>query len=146
MTAQRIPDAGTESLLELHFPARADRMVMVRDSVRSAARYCGFDEQTAQDIVLAVGEACQNAILHAYAGCADGSIVVAMLRGPEGLILRVTDFGQSIDPAAWKPRDLGDLRPGGLGIHFIQELMDSADFAPAPGGVGNVLLMTKKRA
>jgi len=134
-----------EYLLELRFPARADRMVMVRDTVRSAARYCGFDERTAQDIVLAVGEACQNVILHAYEGRGDGPILLDILDGADRMILRVTDFGPAVAPAAVQPRPLQDLRPGGLGTHFIHALMDSADFGRSPTGVGNVLQMTKKK-
>ena len=133
-----------ERLVELRFPARADRMVMVRSSVRSAARYCGFDEGQTRDIVLAVGEACQNVILHAYDD-GGGEIVLGILRGSDGIILRVTDFGAAVDPTKVKPRDLDDLRPGGLGTHFIRSLMDSADFLPAPDGVGNILQMTKAR-
>lgn len=136
--------AAEERLMELRFPAEANRMVLVRETVRSAARFCGFDEVTTGDIVLAVGEACQNVILHSYAGRDAGDIVLGILRGTEGIILRVTDFAPAIDPAVIKPRDLRDQRPGGLGIHFIQELMDTADFRPAPEGVGNVFQMTKK--
>jgi sigma-B regulation protein RsbU (phosphoserine phosphatase) len=134
-----------DCLIELRFPARADRMVMVRASVRSAARFYGFDEPDTRDIVLAVGEACQNVILHAYAGREAGTIVLGLLRGREEMILRVTDFGMAIDPAKIEPRDLSELRPGGLGIYFIRELMDSADFGPSPDGAGNVLQMTKKK-
>ena len=136
--------AAEESIVELRFPACADRMALVRETVRSAARYCGFDEPATRDIVLAVGEACQNVILHAYAGRDVGDIVLGILRGTDRIVLRVSDFAPPIDPAAVKPRDLSELRPGGLGIHFIQELMDTADFHPAPDGVGNVLQMTKK--
>lgn len=134
-----------EYLLELRIPARADRMVMVRDTVRSAARFCGFDEHTAQDIVLAVGEACQNVILHAYEGRGDGPILLDILEDAERMILRVTDFGPAVAPAAVQPRALQDLRPGGLGTHFIHLLMDTADFGRSPAGVGNVLQMTKKK-
>jgi len=136
--------APEESLLELRFPASPDRMAMVRPSVRSAARYCGFDESATHDIVLAVGEACQNVIVHAYTTQQTGEIVLDIRRRADGIVLRVTDFAASIDIDAVKPRDLDDLRPGGLGTHFIRELMDSADFLPGPDGVGNVLQMTKK--
>jgi sigma-B regulation protein RsbU (phosphoserine phosphatase) len=134
-----------ECLLELRFPARADRMVLVREMVRSAARFCGFGERDTQDIVLAVGEACQNAILHAYPGREVGPIILGILRGADRLVLRVTDFGPPIDPATVRPRDLRDLRPGGLGTYFIQQVMDTADFGPALDGTGNVLQMTKKK-
>ena len=135
--------AAEESLVELRFPARPHCMAMVRPSIRSAARYCGFDEPATHDIVLAVSEACQNVILHAYAGHETGDIVLRILRRKDGIVLRVTDFAPSIDTAAVKPRHLDDLRPGGLGTHFIRELMDSADFLPGPDGVGNILQMIK---
>lgn len=134
-----------ELLLELRFPAQADRMVVVRETVRSAARLCGFDEPTTHDIVLAVGEACQNVILHAYAGRDDGQILLDIRRGGDRMTLRVIDYGPPVDPDRVRPRDLQDVRPGGLGTHFIRQLMDTADFAPAPDGNGNVLRMTKKK-
>lgn len=133
-----------ESLLELHFPAQANRMALVRAAVRGAAQHCGFDETATADIVLAVGEACQNVILHAYAGRNDGEIVLGILRSAEGMVLRVTNFGTAFDPTVCRPRDLGELKPGGLGMHFIHALMDRADFETTPDGVGNVLRMTKK--
>lgn len=133
-----------ERLLDLRFPASADRMALVRPSVRRAARLCGFDEAAIQDIVLAVGEACQNVILHAYAGVKKGDIVLGLLRDRDGIVVRVTDFAPPVDPETIKPRDLDDIRPGGLGTHFLREIMDTADFLPAPDGAGNVLQMTKK--
>jgi sigma-B regulation protein RsbU (phosphoserine phosphatase) len=134
-----------ELLFERRFPAQADRMAAVRETVRSAARLCGFDDQTAQDIVLAVGEACQNVILHSYGDRDDGQILLDIRRGGDRMVLRVVDFGPPVDPQRIRPRDLQDVRPGGLGTHFIQQLMDSADFGPAPDGKGNVLQMTKKK-
>jgi sigma-B regulation protein RsbU (phosphoserine phosphatase) len=58
--------------------------------------------------------------------------------------VRVTDFAPPVDPETIKPRDLDDVRPGGLGTHFLREIMDTADFLPAPDGAGNLLRMTKK--
>jgi len=136
--------AAEESLVELRFPARPHCMAMVRPSIRSAARYCGFSELATHEIVLAVSEACQNVILHAYAGYETGDIVLGIRRRADAIVLRVTDFAPSIDAAGVKPRDLEDLKPGGLGTHFIRELMDSADFLPGPGGIGNVLQMIKR--
>ena len=141
--ANTAPDA--EYLVELRFPARANRMVMVRDIVRSAARFCGFDEPATRDIVLAVGEACQNVILHAYEGRGDGPILLDIMESADRMILRVTDFGPAVAPTVVQPRDLRDLRPGGLGTYFIQNVMDTTDFGRSPSGVGNVLQMSKRK-
>ncbi len=145
MSAAATIAPGAEYLLELRFPAQANRMVMVRDVVRSAARFCGFDDPAVQDIVLAVGEACQNVILHAYEGRGDGPILLDILDSADRMILRVTDFGPAVPAAEVQPRDLHEPRPGGLGTHFIQNLMDTSDFSRSPSGVGNVLQMTKKK-
>ncbi len=136
-------EAG-EPLLELRLPARADRMKLVRKSVRSAARMCGFDDDASEDIALAVNEACQNVILHAYGGSGDGDIELGLFRQKEGIMVRLRDFAPAIDAKDVKPRDLDKLRPGGLGTHFIREIMDAADFVPAPEGGGNVLEMVKR--
>ncbi len=133
-----------EALLELHFPARADRLKLVRGGVGAAARMCGFDEATAQSIVLAVDEACQNIIVHGYKGREDGEIILGIFRRPDGILVRLRDFAPTVDPATIKPRALNDIRPGRLGAHFIHEIMDSAEFQPGPDGSGNILEMIRR--
>ncbi len=133
-----------ETLLELRFPARADRLKLVRGGVRAAARMCGFNDATAQSIVLAVDEACQNVIVHGYKGRVDGEIVLGVFRRRDGILVRLRDFAPPLDPAAIKPRALDDIRPGKLGAHFIHEIMDSVEFRPSPDGTGNLLEMIRR--
>lgn len=133
-----------ETLLELRFPARADRLKLVRGGVRAAARMCGFNDATAQSIVLAVDEACQNVIVHGYKGRADGEIVLGVFRRRDGILLRLRDFAPPVDPATIKPRALDDIRPGKLGSHFMYEIMDSVEFRPSPDGTGNLLEMIRR--
>jgi sigma-B regulation protein RsbU (phosphoserine phosphatase) len=133
-----------ETLLELRFPARADRLKLVRGGVRAAARMCGFNDAAAQSIVLAVDEACQNVIVHGYKGRADGEIVLGVFRHRDGILVRLRDFAPPVDPAKIKPRALDDIRPGKLGSHFIHEIMDSVEFRPSPDGTGNLLEMIRR--
>lgn len=135
-----------ESLLELRFRSHPDRMSGVRSRLRKAIPLCGFDEQTTAEIVLAVGEACQNVMQHAYGKDEPGDIMVSLSRDEAALIVSVSDSAAPVDPTAVRPRALEDLRPGGLGTHFIEQLMDTVAFLPASDGVGNVLRMTKKMA
>ena len=44
------------------------------------------------------------------------------------------------------PAGLDDVRPGGLGTHFINEIMDEVRFLVPPGGRGNRLEMVKRIA
>ena len=138
------PEGEAEILMELAFAARADRMAMVRASVAAAARSCGFAAEAEEDIVLAVAEACQNVILHAYRDQEDGRIELALFRRQDGILVRLRDYGPPVDPACIQPRSLDELKPGGLGTHFMRSLMDTVDYSLAPDGAGNLLHMTKR--
>ncbi len=133
-----------EPLLELRFPARADRLKLVRGSVRAAARMCGFNDTAAQNIVLAVDEACQNIIVHGYKGRDDGKIVLHIARRSDVIQVSLVDSAPVVDPATITPRALTDIRPGRLGSYFIREIMDTADYRPRPDGAGNLLEMFKR--
>lgn len=128
-------------------PALAESLKLVRRVVESGASSCGFGKETIQDVVLAVDEACQNVIRHAYDGIKNGEIIVSISRDEQSLIIRIRDFAQRVDQSKIHPRDLDDIRPGGLGTHFIKEVMDKVEFkVPGDGqnnNKGNLLVLTK---
>ncbi|MEE8271129.1 MAG: SpoIIE family protein phosphatase [Alphaproteobacteria bacterium] len=134
-----------ETLGFLTVPALVDRVRLVRGAVEAAARLCGFDVATSADIVLAVAEACQNVVVHAYADRAEGTIELRTFRRPDALVIHIRDFAPAVDPRTVRPRDLDDIIPGGLGTHFIREIMDEVDFLPPPSGGGNLLQLIKTR-
>ena len=61
-------------------------------------------------------------------------------------IVLIQDFADTIDVTKIKPRDLNDVRPGGLGTHFIREVMDEVAFLTPPEGRGNLLKLVKRIA
>ncbi len=131
-------------LLALRVPARANQLRRVREAVRKAVDGCGLSPNDADDVVLAVDEACQNVIRHAYKSEPDGEMVLEIDRSGTELIFSLRDFAPPIDPDKVRPRDLDDVRPGGLGTHLIRRVMDEADFAETPPGGGNLLRMVKR--
>ncbi len=137
-------DDEAETLLSLTIPSQPDRLKLVRNAVAETTRFCGCSEDVGRDIVIAVDEACQNVIRHAYGGSPDGKIILEMLLRDNALIIRLRDFAETIDVSTVKPRDLDDLKPGGLGTHFIREVMDEVAFIQPPSGGGNLLRMVKR--
>jgi sigma-B regulation protein RsbU (phosphoserine phosphatase) len=131
---------------ELRFPSRPDRLKHVRKAVHDAAIRLGCGERIIHDIVLAVDEACQNVIRHAYANSPDGEIVLEILGEEDSIVVLIRDFAPPVDPTRIGPRDLADIRPGGLGTHFMRMVMDTVEFLPPPGGRGNLLRMAKRIA
>jgi len=128
--------------LDRRFPARPERLCDIRHAVAEAVGAVGCPQPVIGDVVLAVDEACQNIIRHAYRG-ADGDIVVQVAAEADRLVIQLIDFAPPVDVAKICPRPLDELRPGGLGTHFINSVMDEIDFLPPPDGAGNLLRMVK---
>lgn len=135
---------NTEVLLSLTVPSQPDRLKLVRNAVTDTAKFCGCSKELRRDLVIAVDEACQNVIRHAYGGSPNGEIELKICRNEDELIFLLRDFAETIDVSKVKPRDLEDIKPGGLGTHFINEVMDEVEFLAPPGDGGNLLRMMKK--
>lgn len=134
----------SQQVIELRFPAEPRELKNVRAEVKRQALAAGCDEGAAQDVTMAVDEACQNIIRHGYGEEREGDIVLRIERDARTLVFSLVDFAPRVDPAKVKPRDLDDVRPGGLGTHLIREVMDSAEFLEPPPGCGNLLRMVKR--
>jgi len=137
-------DSRDGRLLEFRIRSRSDELCRMRDAVRGCLRASGCGEAPTADIVLVIDEACQNVIRHAYRGDPDGEIELRIDREGDRLVFALLDRAPIVDPDEIKGRELDDVRPGGLGTHFIRELMDESEFLPRPGGTGNLLRMVKR--
>ncbi len=135
-----------ERIASMRVPARANQLKNIRQAVSASAKSCGTSSRVVQDLTLAVDEACQNIIRHAYAGVPAGDIIMEFRRNDDEMIILLRDFAPPVDVSKIKPRDLEDLRPGGLGTHFIREIMDEVTFLPPLAEGGNVLKLVKRIA
>ncbi len=133
-----------ETLLSLRLPALPERLKLIRAAVGEAARTCGCSPKVVHDVVMAVDEACQNVVRHAYPDGVSGDVGIEAFRDGTRLVFDVRDFSPlPVDVAKVRPRDLEDLRPGGLGTHLIREVMDEVAFLQPARGTGNLLRMVK---
>jgi len=135
----------TDHAVELTIPSDPKYMRLVRGLVAAAAEVVGFKKTDVNSLCLAVDEACTNIIKHAYGGDHKQKIEVRLSMRPDRLDVRLRDYGRKADPAKIKPRELDDVRPGGLGVHFIREIMDNVVY-DVTVDVGTELRMTKSLA
>lgn len=133
-----------ERIVQIRIDSRPETLRLVRAVVGEAATLCGCSENCVRDIVIAVDEACQNVIRHAYQCSPDGEILIDIRREGDRIAFNVIDFAEPVDLSKVKPRSLEEVRPGGLGIHFISQCMDDARFRPPPDGAGNRFWMVKR--
>ncbi|MFQ5584292.1 MAG: ATP-binding protein [Calditrichia bacterium] len=113
------------TVIEIKLPSDPKYLKIARGSIAYLCNFCGFSKEERDTIVLAVDEAMTNIIKHAYGNDKNKPIIIKcrILRDRLEIILR--DFGKKADPRNIKSRNLQDVRPGGLGVHFIQSSMDS---------------------
>ncbi len=112
-------------------------LCVVRNALSELAARFGFSEPECRAVVLAVDEALTNIIRHAYLGDAERPIEASFRRihmpgdGKSGDALEIVleDRGVTVNPKKMCGRALEDVRPGGLGLHFIRECMDTVEFS-----------------
>jgi serine/threonine-protein kinase RsbW len=94
-----------------------------------------------------VDEALCNVINHGYGREPSGRIWMSVWEipgDPPAIKVIIEDLARQVDPATIRSRDLDDVRPGGLGVFIIREIMDDVRYEKRPEG-GMRLTMTKVR-
>ena len=88
------------------FPARPEELRELRAAVRAWLNERQIEDPTLSAVLLAVGEACANAIEHAYAGSEPGDVSVEIEEDAQrSLVVVVRDFGRLRQP--WQSTDRG---------------------------------------
>ena len=95
-------------------------------------------------VILAVDECCSNILKHRSHCQGDSAIEVVAECSPHRLRLRISDYCHQDDVPRIQPRELEDVRPGGLGTHFVQSIMDHVVFEPRADGSGGMDLVLEK--
>ncbi|MBF6167169.1 ATP-binding protein [Streptomyces gardneri] len=127
----RVPLPNAVTPLDMDFPAEAEQLATVRHTLQEWLAASGMAPGPAYDVLLAVGEACTNAVEHGHRG--DGG-VVRLRASIDGDELRVTIS----DSGRWKPPDphaADSLR--GRGMQLIRALIP--DVSVTTGDSGTVV-------
>ncbi|MCB1738396.1 MAG: ATP-binding protein [Gammaproteobacteria bacterium] len=133
------------TLVHMCIPAKATSLRLMRAVVSRAAELAGADPELTERLVLAVNEAGMNVIQHAYGDHqAHGDLEIEIQQDGDDLIFIILDQAPPISPDCIQSRALEDVRPGGLGVHFIHEIMDQVEYSHLPNGAGNRLEMRKR--
>ena len=128
--------------IELKIPCSGQFVAIVRLQAEAIGRRLGFTEEEIQDIKVAVGEACDNAIEH---GVSKKGVDIHYHLSPDELRIEVIDYGPGFFPAGRgeEPPDL--LAERGRGIFLMKALMDRAELYSKPGE-GTMIILTMKRS
>ncbi len=129
-------------MIEIRISSDPRLLAIVRAAIGQVCSLMECPEEDQRKIVLAVDEACSNIIKHAYLGDTNQTIGIFCNYDDARLEICLRDRGRPVDARCVRPRNLDDIRPGGLGTHFIGSIMDEVDYS-CEEGCGNVLRMVK---
>jgi serine/threonine-protein kinase RsbW len=139
--ARKSVSGRPELLLHLHLESNPESLCLVRATLQRAAEVLHFPEHESRAIVRSVDEALANIIRHAYQGRPGKPIDVSCSRlwqrkdakAPKGIEIVLSDSGPAVNIEKLKGRALDEIRPGGLGLHFIKHSMDVVEFRRKSG-------------
>ena len=128
----------------LTVPSHPKYLYVVRSALYPILTDAGFGRKEARRIILAVDEACSNVIKHAYEGDPTKSMTLTITDAADRFTVRLRDYGRKVDAAKIGPRDLADIRPGGLGTLFIGAAFDTVTY-DTNQEQGTLLTLEKKK-
>jgi len=128
-------------LLRMELQSNPEMLCVVRGALGRLTEKLGFPEPECRAVVRAVDEALTNIIRHAYHGQTDRPIeawfrsIQVRRDGAQKIALEIVleDQGVRVDRARLHGRPLEDVRPGGLGLHFIRQSIDTVEFRHRKG-------------
>ncbi len=135
----------TTSQCKIDFPASPTWFRTIRQLIGAATVQCGFSDREAGQISMAVDEALCNIYSHGYQGSTQGRVrlffTTSAIPLPD-ICIEIEDDAKQVDTELIQSRDLKDIKPGGLGVHLIQTVMDYATWVKREEG-GMKLSMKK---
>jgi anti-sigma regulatory factor (Ser/Thr protein kinase) len=119
--------------VEIRIPNRRDKMSEVAEMIESFVTAQGGSRETVHDIGVVLDEALGNIISYGYGPQENGDILVRAAVQDGRIVIEIEDDGRPFDPLTAPAPDLTaslrERKVGGLGIHFIRQLMDDVAYA-----------------
>ena len=121
----------------------------ISDYVKEYAEQAGLDDTDVYAVQLAVDEASTNIIEHGYGLECPNRIDITCDIQEDGLKVVIYDDAEPFNPESIPEPEINvpleDLKPCGLGIFLIRQMMDEVHYQSSPDK-GNTLTMIKHRS
>ncbi len=130
-------------ILTKEYNACPDELCQVRKAVATACLTIGYNEQDINAIVLAIDEAYTNIIRYAYKNCQNGKVTLQILTDSQQTIFRLHDYADKVPADCLKTKSKDLMKPGGLGVMLMKQIMDWVGFVDSAECQGNILELKK---
>lgn len=117
-------------VVTIQLPSKAEYVSIARLTASVIANNSGFDFEDIEDIKVAVGEACNNAVLHS--GSQNETFEIVFHVNQNQLSIEIKDQGNGFEIKDYHEPDLENPQVGGLGIFIMKSLMDEVELISEP--------------
>ena len=126
------------------FLVRSSSLKDVRSFSREVFEKFKINEDLREELVLAIAEAAQNIVKHAYNNEQTEDKMEIKISVSDGhLEIGFFDKGRPVEKDKIRHRKIDDIKPGGLGTFFIQQIMDAVVFKEGEKPWINHLILSK---
>jgi len=130
------------------FPADTAILEKIGKLVTNAGSNAGFDDIEIGDIQLALDEVCTNTIIHGLKNDLSKTFQMVLQCDPGLIEIQIHESGEPFDPLDLDDPKLENIMEeqsaGGLGLYFLRELMDEADFRIGRDGIKTWRIVKRK--
>ena len=124
------------------FSATIDNLKNIRSMIVDFLNNHKLPVKEIKEIELGTDEAVTNIIKHSYKVENKKNIIQIELEFSENkVIVHLYDNGTPVNEEKIKPRELNDVKPGGLGTYFINKIMDEVRWKNSDKWVNHLILV-----
>jgi len=124
------------------FSATFDNLKNIRSMLVDFLNNHKLQVKEIKEIELGTDEAVTNIIKHSYKEENKKNIIEVELEFLENkVIIHLYDNGTPVNEEKIKPRELSDVKPGGLGTYFINRIMDEVRWKKTDEWVNHLILV-----
>lgn len=126
------------------FAVDSSNLKHVRTFCREVLEKLDINQELKDELILAIAEAAQNIVKHAYNNEKTEDKMMIKISVENGhLEIGFSDKGKLVEEEKVRHRKIDDVKPGGLGTFFIQQIMDAVEFKEGKKPWINHLILSK---
>ena len=133
--------------LSLNLEASLDVLGQIEEAVEAFGEKNGWPPDLVFHVHLVLDELASNVINHGYE-TSENTLQITIQSAPEAVTIKLVDQARPFDPLQDAPQpsidaSVEDRQVGGLGVHFVKQLMDEMTYKRENGK--NCLTLVKRR-
>ncbi|MBF0541723.1 MAG: ATP-binding protein [Nitrospirae bacterium] len=112
----------------LKIPSNPKYLRLIRAVVSTIGQMSSLSDDSIDQVMLAVDEACTNIIRHAYNNDFNKEIILQFNYSNDFFEVIIEDFGKKAEPDYFNCQPIGEIRTGGYGLHLIRRAFDVLNY------------------